>query len=192
MHKLKLSLLLVGVLGLGSPLLADSVTLHGDGGDTLMIHRLNNGELWGSFMITDRIADSFADHELIVLQVDAFQPVRLDYQKQCGGAGRPPPSVDYGFSQPSAGGDWLLGQVTPSTTDILALMGEREAVYRQMRSDRRPELVDFPIEGALAAEGLAEEFRRGEKVVFHYTTDAGETRQAEFSLKSARTSLDGL
>ena len=72
---------------------SDSIVIPSDTGDTLMIHRLNDGELWGSFMITDQVADNFADYEMIVLQVDQHQPIKMDHHKLCGSpASRSTPS----------------------------------------------------------------------------------------------------
>ena len=55
---------------------SESVIISSETGDTLMIHRLKNGEVWGSLLITDRVADSFAENELIVMQIGASNYVK--------------------------------------------------------------------------------------------------------------------
>lgn len=170
----------------------DSATLYSDSGDTLMIHRLNSGEIWGSFIITDQIADSFADHELIVLQVDQHQPIKLDYQKQCGGGAREKQQYSYNFARDEDKASWQFSHIETNHTDFLKLAGWDKEQYQHMRSDRRPEVVDFPIDATLAVEALWSQFRSGEKVVFHYTTESGEVRDAVFMLQPIRATLDDL
>ena len=58
-----------------------------------------------------------------------------------------------------------------------------------MRSDRRPEVVDFPIRASLAIDSLWQQFIQGSVIVFRYVTDAAETRQAEFDLHSKQDAL---
>ena len=45
---------------------SDSIIISNDTGDTLMIHRLNDGELWGSFMISILIAKFSTDFTTII------------------------------------------------------------------------------------------------------------------------------
>jgi hypothetical protein len=168
-------------------LMAD-VTLaeyHSPTGDTLMIHRLQNQEIWGSFLITDQIADSFSSYELMVMQVDQYQPIQLDYQKVCGGAGRSQPTLMYDFEQ-SADKTWLFHTQQPVTEDssLLNQLLIQAQPYQHMRSDRRPEVVDFAIRGELAVEGLHHQFKQGQELVFRYITEAGEQREARFHLPS--------
>lgn len=161
----------------------ESVTLKSNTGDTLMIHRLNDGEIWGSFMITDQVAASFADHELIVMQIDQHQPIKLDQTKRCGGGkGDVPQQVSYSFEKELSPYKWQFNQVEAVKTDILKLAGWDKDTYQHMRSDRRPEVVDFPIRSPLAIDSLSLQFIQGKIIVFRYVTDAAEIRQAEFNL----------
>lgn len=161
----------------------ESVILDSDTGDTLMFHRLNNGEIWGSFMITDQVAASFADHELIVLQIDQNQPIKLDQAKRCGGGkGDVSQQVSYSFETETSQEKWQFNKVEAVKPDILKLAGWDKDTYQHMRSDRRPEVVDFPIRGSLAIDSLWQQFSQGDVIVFRYVTDAAETRQAEFNL----------
>jgi len=170
---------------------SESITFSSETGDTLMIHRLNNGEVWGSLMITDHVADSFADHELIVLQVDQNKPIKLDQEKRCATPAGEEQKVTYTFD--SEGSEqWQFSQVSAAKPDILKLTGWDKDIYQHMKSDRRPEVVDFPIRAELAIESLWQQFQHGEKVIFRYTTDADEPRQALFELKSQREQIKAL
>ena len=53
-----------------------------------------------------------------------------------------------------------------------------------MKSDRRPEVVDFPIQAPLAVESLFTQFQQGDELTFRYMTNADEARQAVFKLKT--------
>lgn len=163
---------------------SESVTLSSETGDTLMIHRLNNGEIWGSFMITDQVADSFAENELIVMQVDQHQPIKLDHQKLCGSPARKEQKVSYSFQSEPEQEQWQFNSVATSQPDILKLTGWDKETYQHMKSDRRPEVVDFPIQGSLAIESLFQQFQQGNMLVFRYVTETNEARQAQFDLKT--------
>jgi hypothetical protein len=153
-----------------------------DSGDVLLIHRLANNEIWGSFFITDQVSDSFSSHELMLLQVDQHQPVQLDYQKVCGGAGRGEQTVIYDFAQQNDEWQFSQSRVNDNVKSTLGELAWDAQPYQRMRSDRRPEVVDFAIQGELAADNLLVQFKQGEQVVFRYTTDAGESREARFHL----------
>ena len=165
---------------------SESVIISSETGDTLMIHQLKSGEVWGSFMITDRVADSFAENELIVMQIDQHQPIKLDHQKLCGSPARQPQKVSYTFQAEPENEQWQFNKVAASKPDILKLTGWDKETYQHMKSDRRPEVVDFPIQSAIAIESLSQQFQQGKIVVFRYTTDANEPREARFELKSKR------
>ncbi len=170
----------------------ESLIIDSDSGDTLMIHQLKNGEIWGSLMITDQIADSFADHELIVLQVDQYQPVSLDQEKRCNTPAGKPQQVNYTFESEKSDANWLLSEVdvnTSSKSNFLKLTGWDKETYQHMKSDRRPEVVDFPIKASLAIELLANQFQQGERVIFRYTTTNEQPRQAKFELAPVRDEL---
>ncbi|NQY27361.1 MAG: hypothetical protein HRT92_09325 [Piscirickettsiaceae bacterium] len=160
----------------------ESITLSSETGDTLMIHRLKNGEIWGSFLITDQVADSFAENELIVMQVDQHQPIKLDHQKLCGSPAREAQKVSYSFQSEPEQAQWQFSRVAESQPNILKLTGWDKETYQHMKSDRRPELVDFPIQANLALVDLWQQFQQGKSLVFRYVTDAGESRQAVFEL----------
>ncbi|MFT7413530.1 MAG: hypothetical protein ACI9FO_000178 [Methylophagaceae bacterium] len=183
MSQIKIMLLLC-LINSGLIQASESVVLDSDTGDTLMFHRLNNGEIWGSFMITDQIAASFADQELIVLQVDQNQPIKLDKGKLCGGGkAETSQQVSYSFKTQLSQAEWQFNRVEAVKPDILKLAGWDKNSYQHMRSDRRPEVVDFPIQGSLAIDNLWQQFTHGDVIVFRYVTDAAETRQAEFYLR---------
>jgi len=167
----------------------ESVTLPSETGDTLMIHQLKSGEVWGSLIITDHIVDRFADHELLVLQVDRFQPIKLDQEKRCNTPAGKAQKISYKFDAKESSEEWLFSQIARPKADIFKVTGWDKETYQHMKSDRRPEVVDFPIKASLAINSLWQQFKQGEKVVFRYTTSANETRQASFNLMSQRTEI---
>jgi hypothetical protein len=134
---------------------SESLALESATGDTLMFHRLNNGEIWGSFLITDQVATSFAEHELIVMQIDQNQPIKLDQAKRCGGGkGDTSQQVAYSFETKASQEKWQFNQVEAVKPDIIKLAGWDKEIFQHMRSDRRPEVVDFPIRASLAIDNL--------------------------------------
>ncbi|MFW5449958.1 MAG: hypothetical protein ACKE9I_00025 [Methylophagaceae bacterium] len=169
----------------------ESIVLSSETGDTLMIHRLNDGELWGSFMITDQLADNFADYEMIVLQVDQHQPIKMDHHKLCGSPARAEQKVNYTFDTETTE-EWLFSQVVSTQPDILKLTGWDKEEYQHTKSDRRPTVVDFPIFGPIALPTLSAQFQQGNIVTFRYTTDADEVRQAQFEIQSEREAISRL
>lgn len=171
---------------------SESVTIPSETGDTLMIHRLKNGELWGSFMITDQVADSFAENELIVMQIDQHQPIKFDHQKLCGSPAREEQKVSYSFQSEPNQDQWQFSRIATTQPDILKLTGWDKETYQHTKSDRRPEVVDFPILGSIAIESLWQQFKQGEQIVFRYTTDADESRQAVFELKNQRKKIKAI
>ncbi|MDC9725848.1 MAG: hypothetical protein PSN44_08050 [Gammaproteobacteria bacterium] len=181
-------LLFCGVLSVQA---SESITLPSKTGDTLMIHRLNNGEIWGSLMITDHVSDSFADYELIVLQVDQNKPIKLDQEKRCGTPAGEAQKVSYSFETEDSN-QWQFSQEATAKPDILKLTGWDKDIYQHMKSDRRPEVVDFPIKATIAIESLWQQFQQGNSVTFRYTTDADETRQALFELNNKREQIKAL
>tara|TARA_R110002050_G_scaffold269917_2_gene412511 strand:- start:46473 stop:47057 length:585 start_codon:yes stop_codon:yes gene_type:complete len=189
MLRIKL-IILICLLNSGVAYANESLTWESDTGDTLMFHQLNNGEIWGSFMITDHVAASFADHELIVMQIDQNQPIKLDQTKRCGGGkAEMSQKVSYSFETQASRTDWQFNRVEAAKPDILKLTGWDKDIYQHMRSDRRPEVVDFPIRGSLALDSLWQQFSQGHVIVFRYVTDDAETRQAKFELHLKRDEI---
>lgn len=158
-------------------------------GDILMVHRLNDGELWASFIITDQVADSFADNELIVVQIDQNKPIKLEHQKLCGGGKGDQQKVTFGFEYDAEQTQWQFSQVKQHKADLVKLAGWDHDSYLHMRADRRPEVVDFAIQGELAVESLLQQFQQGSLITFRYTTESGETRQAELHLQHVKKVL---
>ncbi|OUR65848.1 hypothetical protein A9Q79_02345 [Methylophaga sp. 42_25_T18] len=165
-------------------LAADTITLSSETGDTLMIHQLKNGELWGSFMLTDKVSDSFADHELIVLQIDKQQPVKLEGKRSCGGAAGEKQTVSYDFlaDENSTDVNWQFSHSEVAEQDIFVLLGEDAETYQTLSSDRRPEVVDFPIRASVGLASLLTQMKQGKMISFRYTTEADEQREAKFDL----------
>jgi hypothetical protein len=189
MSRIKL-IILICLINSGLVQASESLVLESATGDTLMFHRLNNGEIWGSFLMTDQVAASFAEHELIVMQIDQHQPIKLDQAKRCGGGkGDISQQVTYSFETEASQEKWQFNQVEAVKPDILKLAGWDKEIFQHMRSDRRPEVVDFPIRGSLAIDSLWQQVTQGDVIVFRYVTDAAETRQAEFDLHSKQDEM---
>jgi hypothetical protein len=173
---------------------ADSITLNSKTGDSLMIHQFKNGELWGSFILTDKVSDSFADHELIILQIDHHQPVKLEGKRSCGGAAGEKQTVSYDFlaDNNTEVESWEFSHSKIAKQDLFALLNEDAVTYQTLSSDRRPEVVDFPIRASVGLDSLFIQFKHAKIVLFRYTTQADEQRQASFDLLADADSLSQL
>lgn len=170
---------------------ADTVILQSETGDILMIHQFKNGELWGSFRLTDKVSESFADHELIVLQVDKHQPVKLEGKRSCGGAAGEKQTISYDFlaDEKTDVANWQFSHSETSKQDVFALLGDDKKTYKTLSSDRRPEVVDFPIRASVGLPSLLSQVKQGKIMSFLYTTEADEQREAKFDLQASASQL---
>lgn len=145
-------------------------------------------------MLTDKVSDSFADHELIVLQIDNQQPVKLEGKRSCGGAAGEKQKFSYDFLSEESKNttNWQYSQSSIATTDVLTLLGQDKQTYQTLLSDRRPEVVDFPIHASVGLASLLEQLKQGKKISFRYTTEADEQREANFDLIANTDRLAGI
>lgn len=174
-----------------SPLLAQTTAmeLRHNNGDQLTIQRLANGELWGSFFLTDTMTASFASNELIVVQVDNFKPLKLTQGfRSCGAPAPKPQQVVYQFEQ-QANDDWAFSGQQAKKADVLKLLGWDAANYEQLLADRRPEVVDFPLD---PGEALTLQLTNAGQISFRYVTSSGEQRETVFHLAPHRHILEQL
>ena len=155
-----------------------AIEIRHENGDLLTIQRLADGEVWGSLFLSDRMTASFAAHELIVLQVDGHQPVKLEQGfRSCGAPAPKPQQVVYQFEQTDA--EWSLSGLEQSQADVLKLLGWDRNLYQTLHADRRPEVVDFPID---PGESLSQQLATAGQISFRYVTDRGEQRESVFQL----------
>jgi hypothetical protein len=178
-------------LFLVSPLQAQTTAmeLRHNNGDQLTIQRLANGELWGSFFLTDAMTASFASNELIVVQVDSFKPLKLTQGfRSCGAPAPKAQQVVYQFEQ-QANNAWAFNGQQANKTSVLKLLGWDAATYEQLQADRRPEVVDFPLD---PGEALALQLANAGQISFRYVTDRGEQRETVFHLTPHRHILEQL
>lgn len=165
---------------------ADTVLLKSETGDNLMLHKLNSDQLWATFQITDQVLESFALQELIVLQVDQNKPVKLQQSKKVCGAPAPKnkQTLAYAFEPASSvTGEWAFSEAHTAPQRVLKVFGWDDKTYDILPSDRRSEFVDFPLEPIISGSpNLWQQFEQGEQITFRYMTEAGEARQAVFSL----------
>jgi len=188
--RLLYTLIIVGLLYSSPIRAADSILLTSESGDSLMFHQLKNGEIWASFMLTDQVVESFADHELIVLQIDNNQPINLAGKQSCGGAAGKKQTMSYDFLASDTQVDnWQFSQSTVASSNVLQLLEQDKLTYQKLLSDRRPEVVDFPIQSAVGFASLQQQFQQGQIALFRYTTQANEQRVARFHLKTQATQL---
>lgn len=174
-----------------SPVLAQTtaIELHHSNGDQLTIQRLANGELWGSFFLSDTMTASFASHELIVVQVDSHKPVKLEQGlRSCGAPAPKAQQVIYQFEQ-QASDSWAFGGQTANKPDVLKLLGWDAASYEQLSADRRPEVVDFPLD---AEQHLTLQLANAGQISFRYVTNGGEQRETVFHLAPHQHILEQL
>ncbi len=166
-----------------------AMELKHDNGDVLSIQKLANGEVWGSLFLSDRMVASFAPNELIVLQVDGHKPIKLEQgYRSCGAPAPKPQQVVYQFEQ-SAQADWSFsGQVQPEK-DVLKLFGWDDHQFNQLSADRRPEVVDFPLDPQAV---LSMQLTSAKQISFRYVTSIGEQRQTIFHLAPHQHILEQL
>lgn len=166
-----------------------AMELKHDNGDVLSIQKLANGEVWGSLFLSDRMVASFAPNELIVLQVDGHKPIKLAQgYRSCGAPAPKPQQVVYQFEQ-SAQADWSFsGQVQPEK-DVLKLLGWDDHQFNQLSADRRPEVVDFPLDPQAV---LSMQLTSAKQISFRYVTSIGEQRQTIFHLAPHQHILEQL
>lgn len=180
-----LSLLL---LSFAAPAQTTAIEIRHSNGDLLTIQRLANGEVWGSLFLSDRMTASFASHELIVLQVDAHQPIKLAQGfRSCGAPAPQAQQVVYQFEQRETA--WALSGTAPARTGVLKLLGWDQDQYQTLHADRRPEVVDFPID---PGEILSRQLGSAAQIHFRYVTDKGEQRASLFQLAPHRHILEAL
>jgi hypothetical protein len=165
-----------------------AIEIRHSNGDVLSIQRLANGEVWASMFLSDRMIASFASHELIVLQVDKHQPVKLEQGfRSCGAPAPKKQQVVYQVEQTDEA--WALSGTQRPETDVLKLLGWDQNLYLSLHADRRPEVVDFPID---AGGTLSRQLKAAESVRFRYVTDQGVQRESVFQLAPHRQILEKL
>lgn len=72
---------------------------------------------------------------------------------------------------------------------MLKLLGWDSANYEQLASDRRPEVVDFPLD---PGESLTLQLSNAGQISFRYVTTSGEQRETVFHLAPHRHILEQL
>lgn len=185
--------LILLILLLVSPVLQAQTTaieLRHSNGDMLTLQRLANGEIWGSLFLSDRMTASFASHELIVLQVDNHKPIKLKQGfRSCGAPAPKAQQVVYQFEQSES--DWAFSGSggDKDKPDVLKLLGWDADQYTEMDADRRPEVVDFPLD---PGETLTLQMSNAQQLSFRYVTSRGEQRETMFHLAPHQAVLEEL
>lgn len=166
-----------------------AMELKHNNGDVLSIQKLHNGEVWASLFLSDRMIASFAMHELIVVQVDAHKPIKLEQSfRSCGAPAPKAQQVVYQFEQ-SDKASWSLSGHAQPKTDVLKLLGWDQEQFNKLGADRRPEVVDFPLDGDAA---VTMQLAKAKQLSFRYVTDQGEQRQTIFHLAPHQHILEQL
>ncbi|WP_438970741.1 hypothetical protein [Methylophaga sp.] len=176
---------------LSQPLLADTTAmeLKHSNGDVLSIQKLASGEVWASFFLSDRMVASFAGNELIVIQVDEHKPVKLEQGfRSCGAPAPEAQQVVYQFAQPDPS-TWSYSGQTQPKQDVLKVLGWDNDQFNTVSADRRPEVVDFPLDPSAL---LTSQLRNAGQLSFRYVTTRGEQRQTIFNLTPHQHILDPL
>ncbi|WP_430009554.1 hypothetical protein [Methylophaga lonarensis] len=164
---------------------AQSFSLQAEGGELLQVQQLKSGEYWLTVRLSDRNLDSFASHELILLQLDNDYPMSIvEGLRSCAGAARPPQQFFYDYQASGAGSDWQLNAVNnqPSIGDMLINTARPVADFPTINADRRPEWFDFRIAGQANAEALWQQMQHAKQITLLYTTETAERRQVIFTL----------
>jgi len=158
-------------------------------GDVLSIQKLESGEVWASFFLSDNMTASFANNELMVLQVDQHKPVKLEQGfRSCGAPAPEAQQVVYQFEQNEAAA-WSFSGYTEPKREVLKLLGWDSEQFNKVSADRRMEVVDFPLS---SDEPLSVQLLNAEQLSFRYVTDQGEQRQTVFNLAPHQHILEQL
>lgn len=152
-----------------------------ENGDRLEIRQLSSGETWAAFIISDQHTDSFADNELILLQVDQQQPISIVHGlRSCAAPARAPQQVAYEFATPQAT-QWQFHQtVAPPELPPGFVKNLAAEKYPEIIADRRAESVDFPLKNHSMDHFAA--VQSAKQLTLRYTTTAGLPMMAEFNL----------
>lgn len=176
------------LLGPGLQAQTTAIEIRHNNGDLLTIQRLANGEVWGSLFLSDRTTASFASHELIVLQVDKHKPIKLQQGfRSCGAPAPKSQQVVYQFEQSES--DWAFSGSGGNKPDVLKLLGWDADQYAELTADRRPEVVDFPLD---PGENLTLQMNDAQQLSFRYVTSRGEQRETMFHLAPHQAVLQEL
>lgn len=182
-------ILLIVLLVSSLPLLAESgaLALLAANGDRLSIQRLENGEVWASFFISDQMIASFASNELIVLQIDQHKPVKLEQGfRSCGAPAPQAQQISYQFEQDTVDSAWSFEGSSRPQQHVLKLLGWDHASYDKINADRRAEVVDFPLS---REHVVVSQLGAAKQISFRYATDSGEQREALFSLEPQQQAI---
>lgn len=147
-------------------------------GDMLQVTQLESGEFWASLTLSDKHTASFADNELILLQIDQQQPVALVHGlRSCGSPARAARQVDYQFSQQDD--NWLLQsrRVPPPLPDGFVITASD---YPTLQADRRAFVVDFPLQTDAAP--LWPNWQSANIITIRYSLDNGTPVSVQFDL----------
>jgi hypothetical protein len=94
----------------------------------------------------------------------------------------------YQFEQ-QANDDWAFSGQQARKPDVLKLLGWDASHYDQLLADRRPEVVDFPLD---QGEALTLQLTNAGQISFRYVTSSGEQRETVFHLAPHRHILEQL
>jgi len=163
---------------------AEPQAYQAENGDRREIRQLQSGEIWAAFLISDQHTDSFADNELILLQIDQQQPISIVHGlRSCAAPARAPQQVAYDFASNDTT-QWLFnGTVAPPSLPpgfVSALAAED---YPKISADRRAESVDFPLKSDSMDFLIA--VQSAKQLTLRYTTTAGQPVMAEFNLQNS-------
>ncbi|HET8807367.1 MAG TPA: hypothetical protein VFM76_03230 [Methylophaga sp.] len=168
-----LSLLFVAPMALANPLIWQA-----DNGDMLQLTQLVSGEFWASLTLSDSHTANFADNELILLQLDAQQPVSLVHgRRSCGSPARAPQQIDYQFSQQDD--NWLMEARRPPAPLPKGFV-IKDSNYPTIQSDRRAFVVDFPLQTDAAL--LWPQWQSANTITIRYSLDNGTPVSVKFDL----------
>lgn len=152
-----------------------------ENGDRLEIRQLKTGETWAALIISDQHTDSFADNELILLQIDQQKPISIVHGlRSCAAPARAPQQVAYDFEQQDAA-QWQFNHtVAPPSLPPGFVKSLASTNYPEISADRRAETVDFPLKNH--AEDYLKALQSAKVITLRYTTTAGQPVMTEFNL----------
>lgn len=167
----------VSTLMLMQPLWAEDKLYQSETGERFTISQTKDGKQWATLFISDKYTASFANNELILLQLDEQAPISLEHgHLSCGSPAKAEQTVFYEFST-SAGGVFASPEPQPLPKGFQ--QHRQRDVFRSITADRRAETVDFVFGDATIT---LQQLQSANALTFRFVTDDQIRRQATFQL----------
>ncbi|MDO8827237.1 hypothetical protein [Methylophaga sp.] len=169
---------LVSGLMFSLPVWAEEALYFSETGERFSISQTKDGKYWATLIISDKHTASFANNELILLQLDDQAPISLEHGNlSCGSPAKAEQTVFYEFST-SANGVFAKSESQPLPKGFDQV--RQRDVFRSITADRRAETVDFELSDKTVT---VQQLESANTLNFRFVTDDEIRRQATFKLQ---------